>query len=612
MLWSKPSATRSRAPKTARRASGHRRYFDALEQRVLMAGNVTGFIEVFAHGTISGWASDPDSPSSAVTVRVTVDGVSTDVTANISRTDGKQGFTTTVGPGTHTVAVAALDVQDSSPVLLKSGTLTNAAPTGAAVIVGGGTGVAGFVTDTDATGQIVQVEVDVNGTAFQTVTANSTITGLPAGHAFAVTGITAGSVVDVFALDAPSGKKVLLFSNDRPSRGGVEVFNRTTIKGWVWDPDLGTAPVDVAVLVDGAVVASGTANGADSITPNLATLTGTANRQYSFDISSFVGAGTHFVMILAKDTGTSSRTFTILGQASVTNPTPVGAFFAANTSLVAGWAADPDSGANPLTVTVKVDGVTKGTTTTNIPVSQSVKPPGATYTAKGFAIGLTGLSTGPHFIQVFVTDVPSGKLTLVNQEEIGNHPPIGQLQVVNQSIVSGWAWDQDSPNQAIKIRIVVDGVDEGTVNAGNTHTNLSQFPGLVDHGFDDPAPTNKLNALHTVQAYAIDPFDGSQVLIGTLQFFNHAPVGAAAITRTAISGYAFDPDNTAAQVKIVMRINGVTQQTLIPANRSYPNIGNHGFLASFNTTLPAGTLIQLYATDAGATELTALIAQQVV
>jgi hypothetical protein len=594
------------------RATGQRRYFEALEERVLMAGNVTGFIEVFAHGTISGWASDPDSPSSPVTVRVTVDGVSTNVTANISRGDGKQGFTTTVGPGTHTVAVAAIDVQDSTPVLLKTGTLTNAAPSGAAVLVGGGTAVAGFVTDADATGQVVQVEVDVNGSTFQTVTANSTFTGLPAGHAFSVTGITTGSVVDVFAIDAPSGKKVLLFSNDRPSRGGVEVFNRNTIKGWVWDPDLGTAPVDVAVLVDGTIVANGTANGNDTTTPNLASLTGTANRQYSFNISSFVGAGTHNIMVLAKETGTSSKTFTILASANVTNPTPVGAFFTANNSLVVGWAADPDSGADPLSVTVKVDGVTKGTTTTNIPVSQSVKPPGATYTAKGFAVGLTGLSTGPHFIQIFVADVPSGKLTLVNQEEIGNHKPFGSLEVVNQSIVSGWAYDPDSPNQAIKVRIVEDGADEGTITAGNRHTNLPQFPALETHGFDDPTPTNNLNALHTVQAFAIDPFDGAQVLIGTLQFFNHAPVGAATITRTAISGFAYDPDNTAATVKIVMKINGVTQQTIIQANRAFPNAGNHGFLATFTTPLPSGAFVQLYATDAGATELTALIGQATV
>ena len=617
MLWSSKSAQPSLRKATRRqraKAARHQHGLQALEQRTLLTA-ASGYTEIFPNGVISGWVSDPDSPTAAVTVRVTVDGISRNITASTVRVDGKLQFSDTVGPGTHTVSLAALDVQTGGATVFKTGTITNAAPVGGVVMVNGGTGVTGYVTDANATGQVVQMQVYQNGELFSTVTANATIGALPAGHAFNVTGLTAGSVVDVFAIDAPSGKKWLMLSNDRASRGGIENFTATNVKGWVWDPDLGTDPVSVSVVVDGVIVATQTANANDTTTPNLATLTGTANRGFNFDISSFVGPGTHAVQVVATETGTAARAYTVLQGKYVSNAAPVGNFFLVNNTVVAGWAADVESGNNPITITVKVDGVTNATTTTNIPISQAVKPMGATYTAKGYAVGLTGVSgTAPHFVQVFATDSFSGKVTLNNQQLIQNHAATGQFLVARPDVISGWAFDADTPNTPTTVKVYVDGRLEATATAGYVHAGLNAtfHLGSDAHGFDIPTPT-ELAGTHTVSVYAVDSFDGALHLIGTRSFTNHAPYGVVQILRTGISGYAIDPDAPNATIQVVIRVDGVTSSVALSADRPVAGIGNHGFVGAFNPGF-AGTTphtISVYFADA-ASGVTTLISTKVV
>lgn len=615
MLWSsKHSAESSHTPRTAKRrerAKGHSqlRHLETLEQRALLSA-ATGHVEVFANGVISGWAIDADSPTTDVTVRVVVDGVSKNVTAHTIRPDGKLQFSTTVGPGSHNVIVAAVDTQTSGVTVFKTGILSNPAPTGTASITNAGTAVVGFANDVNAAGQVVQVEVWQNGSLFQTVTASSTISGLPAGHAFNVTGLTAGSVVDVFAIDAPSGARQLLFTNDRASRGAIETFNIATVKGWVWDPDLGTAPVDVTVLVDGAIVGTQTANTTDTTTANLATLTGTADRQYSFNIASFIGPGTHNVTVIARETGTASKSFTVLSSKNFVNGTPAGGLFIANNTTVAGWAGDVESLNNPITITVKVDGVTAGTASTSFAVPQTVKPAGAPYTAKGYALGISGVSsTAPHFVQVFATDALSGKVTLINQQVIQNHAPIGQFLFASPAGLSGWAEDPDNAAQASKVRVILDGTDYGLFTAGNVNNTL---PAAVQHhSFDIPTPTH-FAGTHVVSVFAVDTFTGAQVLLGTRTFVNNPPFGLINITRTTVSGYSIDPDAPSAAVRMVFKIDGITSTTVVPANTFVAGIGNHGFGIRL-PTFTAGTphLIQVFAADA-ATGVTTLLKTQVV
>jgi hypothetical protein len=619
MLWSsKPSANNLRTNNRRQRAATSRpRHLEPLEQRALLTA-ATGHVEVFANGVISGWAFDADSPTDPVTVRLVVDGNFRDVTASTVRPDGKLGFSTTVGPGSHNVIVTAIDTQTSGVTVFKTGVLVNPSPTGAAVLTSGGTGVAGFASDINAAAQVVSVEVWQNGTLFQTVNASQSIPGLVAGHSFSVTGLTAGSVVDVFALDAPSGQRKLLFTNDKPSRGGVENFTVANLKGWVYDPDLGTDPIDVTLLVDGVVKATQTANTTDTTTPNLATLTGTADRQYNFNIASFIGPGTHNVTLIAKETGTASKTFTVLASKNFTNGTPAGGFLVTNNTVVAGWVGDLESLNNPITITVKVDGVTKGTTTTSFAVPQTVKPAGAPYTAKGYAIGISGVSsTAPHFIQVFATDALSGQTALVSSKVIQNHAPIGQFLVLNEDVVSGWAEDPDNAGQASKVRIIMDGHDYGLYTAGNIHTTLPAS--IQHHGFDVPTPTNiPLNQNHVISVYAVDTFTGAQVLLGTKAFFNHAPIGVANITRTGASGWTFDPDEPNATIRVTMTVRppGATSflstQVLVSANRPVAGVGNHGFVLNFvqllGGAIRAGSEVRLYGLDAGATEAGGVIA----
>ncbi len=228
-------------------------------------------------------AHDADSPATSLSIRITVDGVPTTVTASNSRPDlvslfgsGNFGFSfnPNLAPGVHTVTVAAIDPQTNIPVTLRTGTIVNNGPIGAVDVISS-TRIAGWAFDPDAGAAPINIRIDVNGATVQTISANKVRNDLipfvgSSAHGFDVSG-TFNGVIDVWAIDAPTGRATLLKSTNHAPIGSVDVLTKNQVVGWVFDPDNPTAPVTVRVKIDGAVAAETTAN---QPRPDIARVTG--------------------------------------------------------------------------------------------------------------------------------------------------------------------------------------------------------------------------------------------------------------------------------------------------------------------------------------------------
>ncbi|HVU92395.1 MAG TPA: fibronectin type III domain-containing protein [Jatrophihabitans sp.] len=225
---------------------------------------------------VRGWAFDPDTPTSPVTVLVKVDSTTHTVTANSTRTDvgahyagvgNQHGFDVsyTMPEGAHTVAVTARNASYGSDVALAARrAVLNFTPSAAITsLTATSTGlrVSGWASDPD-TSAAIATRVSLDGKLLRTLTANAK-GSTHSGHNFA-TSLDARSgthrvcVVGVNVLygtansAAACGSITLALSplgrfdslTRASSSGPVKVV------GWAWDPDT-TSAVTLSVKVDG-------------------------------------------------------------------------------------------------------------------------------------------------------------------------------------------------------------------------------------------------------------------------------------------------------------------------------------------------------------------------
>lgn len=274
--------------------------------------------------TARGWAVDPDSPSAPVQVQLVVNGnVAVTATANGSKPglgaaiaaeapgagdNHAYSLSTTLAVGTHRICVIAIDDGGGTSPTLRyggPGALNNCAtvtyginaPIGwmdSASLSGADLNVTGWSIDPDVAAAAVEVQLTVNGSVVATGAADVPKPGL--GEAVAADAPGAGDnhgyglatvlsvgthVVCVVALDNAGGPgSRLLYGGPGASDNCATVVvskapfgwldsaslsltgGVVTAKGWAIDPDVPTTPITVRLVVDGTVVATGTANGA--------------------------------------------------------------------------------------------------------------------------------------------------------------------------------------------------------------------------------------------------------------------------------------------------------------------------------------------------------------
>jgi hypothetical protein len=599
--------------KTRNTTPRSRTLVEKFEPRLLLAAAV-GVVDVANRNTISGWAYDPDTKTASINVRITIDGANNTVAANQIRNDlipvigsANHGFSFTMpalAPGAHTVTISAADSSTGALKVLKTLTITNPAPRGAVDVINGTT-VSGWGFDADAGASPVQIRIDNNGvagTAFAASNARPDLAGVSGivgtNHGFSVSG--SFGIVDVYALDNPTGAATLLRTNSTKARGAVDIMTTNRIAGWAWTPDLGANPLTIEVWVDGVLFQSAT-TGVNR--PDLVGITGQTNSGFDFNLNALT-VGAHTVQVYAINSQTtSSNRRVLLKQATLTNKRPTGVLDVANSTGVSGWVFDPDAASTSIQYRIKVDGVTVTTATASTPRPDLTPVIGSPN--HGFTSTLGALSAGPHKIELFALDAPSGQEILVQTKFINNNKPFGFLDIAGQVLVKGWAYDPDSPGTPVQVVVELDGVRDVLTPADDARNDLLSVLPDPNHAFTIQTPTH-LTGTHTLRVIAIDTFTGEEVVLGTKVFTNRAPRGEVSLfAATGVAGWAQDPDQPFNSILVLVRIDGViAPAAVITANRPTTaavtrKVGspNHGFAYSYAKLSRGAHFIEVFGVD---------------
>jgi hypothetical protein len=232
---------------------------------------------------VRGWGYDPDAPTTALKVQLTVDGKVSTLTANGVRTDvakahptagSRHGFDTylALAEGPHRVCVTVLNISYGSNRALACSEVdlffTPTAAITALTATPTGLTVTGWTTDPDTT-KAISARIAVNGVTKSTVTANRAAT-THSGHTFTATYVLKSGVQQVCV----TGLNVVYGTHNSPAAcrsitlalapiGKFETLKRAAsatgssaplvVTGWAFDPDT-TASTSVIVTMGGGSV----------------------------------------------------------------------------------------------------------------------------------------------------------------------------------------------------------------------------------------------------------------------------------------------------------------------------------------------------------------------
>lgn len=291
---------------------------------------------------------------------------------------------------------------------------------------------------------------------------------------------------------------------------------------------------------------------------------------------------------------------------------------------VQGWAADPDDLALPLTVRATLDGVSAGQVVTAVSRPDVVKAR-LTGPTPGFAMTLAALP-GSHTVCVTAVnisaggDTPLGCRTVVVPAPIGSTPtaaeiaassPFGVLEKVSASgntvTLTGWAADPDNLAQPLKINAGYDGSAAVVTSAkvvSRPDIALSRNVG-GNQGFSVTITVR--DGSHLVCAAAVNIGIGVNRQLGSClkvyvgltaaEIAARSPQGALEATRAqsatsiGVRGWASDPDNRAASIKVMAYLDGTLAAT-VTASVPRPDLVTSqqvGPAAGYSFAIPALT-----------------------
>ena len=446
---------------------------------------------------LDGWSLDPDVVS-PIDVDVRVDGrtvtsvraasASGPATAAYPVHGREHGFAAgiVVAEGTRQVCVFGVNAAATPGATRQHGcrsVVVRHSPTGlleSASPVPGQVRVRGWALDPDGVAP-VSVRLDVDGVAKTTVTANGARAdvaqvrpgyGSDLGYAADLSGLAQGTrqvcATAINLAGTPGGSRLLgcrpvvvrtvpVGTLDAPrTTPGDQAPGDTVITGWALDPD-STGPIRVHLQVDGGVVAGTAAGLADS---RSTTAWSAYGDRHGYRFAVRLTQGEHRVCAFAinapgtpgSNPSLGCRTVTVrhapVGQLDAVTTTP--GTNAPGTSVVSGWALDPDV-TGPVTVHVRVDGVL----TTAVPATGADSRSAAAWPVHGRAHGwrtALSLSQGTHRVCAYAINAagtPGNNPSLGCTSVTVVHQPVGQVQAVRPFAggvvrVTGWALDPDT------------------------------------------------------------------------------------------------------------------------------------------------------------------------
>jgi hypothetical protein len=623
------SAGRRSGRKGARLQRGARcALLENLESRTLLTTVPSGAVAVLNRSTITGWALNVDDGGSAINVEISINGIVSTVQAGLnnpsipaSRGSPFHGFSFTMPdnltPGKSKVVITAVSPTTGARKVLKSGKVSNPLPIGKVQTVSANE-IIGWAFDADSAAPAqVRIDIDgVQGTPFPTDVARTDLSKKyhVDNLGFDVTGDFAGHVIEVYALDAPTGDPVLIYSNNRLPKGKVEVNNGLTVSGYAQDPNNPAASINVRVDIDGVTLTTVPASGERD---DLTGLLGSANHGFSVTIPGLT-PGKHTIAVYAIDGQAGAALPVLLQKKTVLNGVPQGHVDSISTTLLKGWALDPDLGTSPATVNVYVDDVLTFTATADQTWAKLSKP------GHGFSVDLSSLSPGSHSITVTVVDnrTSDQNEVVIYDDFINDVRPTGAVLALTGTTLSGWAYDPDFVSTTgagganpIDVDLYVDGVYAATVSADEPSPGQDEALGSANHGWTFQLPSLPFGT-HRLDVYAAESQGNVSILIGTRSVVNTRPIGAVDPgTRTVLTGWVADPDRLGESLAIKVYINGelylpnaeldyTAQATsgrddLIddPRLAGAPEFTNYGFSVNLEGLAPGANQIDLFAVD---------------
>ncbi|GAA4421537.1 hypothetical protein GCM10023169_14500 [Georgenia halophila] len=310
----------------------------------------------------------------------------------------------------------------------------------------------------------------------------------------------------------------------RPPVGNVDGVTPSTdavaVRGWAFDHDVGTAPIEVHVRV-GTTVRKVTAN---RLRADVDRVYGTGSH-HGFKVSVPTRPGTHEVCVRAIDPATGTGPRLECRDVTVYPPNrqaPIGhvdnVWPSVESVAVRGWAFDPDLGPAPIEVHVRV-----GTTVRKVTAKRlraDVDRAYGTGSHHGFEVSVP-VRAGTHEMCVRAIDPVTGTGPRLGCREVTVYPPneqtpIGHLDSVRASgqavAVRGWAFDPDLGTSPIDVHVRVASA-VSTVSANRLRADVDRVHGTgTHHGFEAAVPARA--GTHEVCVRAIDPVTGTGPRLG--------------------------------------------------------------------------------------------------
>jgi hypothetical protein len=344
-------------------------------------------------------------------------------------------------------------------------------------------------------------------------------------------------------------------------------FGGVRVSGWVLDADAPTTPMSIEVTVDGAPVATGTADG---LRGDVGTAYPGTGGRHGLSLSVPASPGTRQVCVRARDLPTDDDVPLGCRTVSVPGPNPIGNFesvrIAPGGVEVSGWVIDPD-GSGPSTLRVTVD----GTMALSYVADDERADVGAAYPGFGAEVGYRSIrvpaAPGSRRVCIRTVDQP-GTATVslgCRAVQVPGPGPFGNYEsaqpVPGGVEVSGWVIDPDVDG-VVSLRVRVDGTLVSTGTTGAVRTDVgAAYPAFGDdRGFRLGATVSAgshqvcVDALDAPGAVAV-PMGCRSVTIGAPPFGNFEAL-ALAPAGIGISGWVIDPDDVG-QVSIQVELDGV-------------------------------------------------------
>jgi hypothetical protein len=208
---------------------------------------------------------------------------------------------------------------------------------------------------------------------------------------------------------------------------------------------------------------------------------------------------------------------------------------------------------------------------------------------------------------------------------VGNQRPVGHVDALSRSGISGWAYDFNAGVQPVAVAVVADGKFLAATTANINRADLGTAFGSPGHAFN--FGSSIFDALgggnHTIQVYAIDlpglgPTLSPALLASGTITGPQAPAGRIErVTATTVSGWAIDLDTLGTGVSLRIDVDGETAGTAtanVPRADLQKAFGsaNHGFVFTLPTALSQGFhRVDLYAHDTTTNALTYLGSKEV-